>query len=158
MPFRLCLLLQEKTTEDAASKAEMESAAKLKDIEMAEVQNELVRAQETLAVLRIQSDLKLEQALEDAVQRSQQEQVALRSEFEAELQQIQASQRVAADRFAVEQAAIAERAERAEYDSPYLHTHVGVLLQFSTVVSTHLRFARVCTGMENTQRRVKSVP
>ena len=152
----VCLPLQEKTTEDAASKAKMESAAKQKDTELADARKELARAQETLAALRIQSDLKLEQALEDAAQRSQQEQVALRSELEAELQQIQASQRIAADRFTIQQAAIVERAERAEYDSQHVHTHVG-LLGFSTVISTH-RFARVRTGIEHKQRKANSVP
>eukprot|EP01043_Picozoa_sp_COSAG02_P047834 COSAG02_NODE_4628_length_5155_cov_3.146931_3_plen_136_part_00 len=121
----LCLpLTQEKNAEDVASKTEMESVAKQKDTEIAEVRKELVRAQEALAALQVQSDQRvngleqtaaaaMEQALEDAAQRSQQGQVAL----EAELQQAQASQRIAADRFTIEQAAIAERAERAEYDA-----------------------------------------
>ena len=122
-PWFLCL--QEKNIEDAASKAKVDFLLKEKDTEIAEVRKELVRAQEALAALQTQSDQRvsgleqtaaaaLEQALEDAQQRSQQEHVALRRELESKLQQSQASQRIASDRFTIEQAAIAERAERAE--------------------------------------------
>lgn len=119
------MCLQEKNIEDAASKAKVDFLLKEKDTEIAEVRKELVRAQEALAALQTQSDQRvsgleqtaaaaLEQALEDAQQRSQQEHVALRRELESKLQQSQASQRIASDRFTIEQAAIAERAERAE--------------------------------------------
>ena len=96
--------------------------------ESAELRKELVLAREALAALQIQSDNRvksleqtaaadMEQALRRAAQRSQQEQAALRKEFDIRIQQEQASQRIAASRFDVEQAAILDRAERAEYEN-----------------------------------------
>eukprot|EP01043_Picozoa_sp_COSAG02_P019031 COSAG02_NODE_906_length_16039_cov_4.410289_3_plen_104_part_00 len=103
----------------------MDFVARQKTTEIAEVRKELLRAQEALAALQAQSDQRvsdleqtaagaMEQALEDAEQRSQQEQVALRSELESKLQQSEASQRIASDRYTIERAAIAEQAEHAE--------------------------------------------
>lgn len=143
--------------EDVASRIETEAVAKQKDTEIADARKALVRAQDALAALQVQSDQRvnaleqtaaeaMEQALKDAAHRSQQQQVAL----EAELQQAQASHHIATDRFTIEQAAIADRAERAEYDIPYYLCCCVFPWVWLNILSLR---ARMCTGNEHKRRK-----
>lgn len=143
--------MQEQTRRDAATKAEMKSFRESKDAEMTEMEKELERTKKALATLQVESDQKvqslehaaaagMEQALENAAQRSKREELALRNKYEAQIQQDQVSQRTAAELFMVEKAALADRAERAEYDISCVALYVS---SFENIFCYCINFALV---------------
>ena len=121
----LIAVTQEKNEQDALAKADADSSVEQKDAQLAKLRRELVQTQETLVAVQIESGqavgnleqaaaAAIKQALEDAELRSQQAEVALRSEYESEINQGRASNRAAELRKEQAQEALTERAELAE--------------------------------------------